>query len=411
MHSFFARPLPLPDSAAKIFLIAAIFSFPISQAPAHIFMALCLVAWLVAGGYRERFDVLRSNTFVWSVLALVLLILLGTSYSVGQPDDIDRHIGKYLKLAFIPVAMTLLSEERWRRRGMHAFSVAMALTLLLSMLSLFVEIPFMKGSSGSLEGNHHVFKDHIAQNLMMAFFVLIMLVKGHAEVNGTRRWLYWAVALCGMINILGFVHGRTGYVALAAVLLIFLWTCGPSRRRLHALIGLVLAGAILLPLADGFRHRMEVALAEMQSHKPEKITSVGSRMEMAYVSWGLIVERPLYGWGTGAYRTKFCEQAVTENLCLVGGPHPHNQFLSFGVQLGLIGIFAYMVFLVTALQRAWFYPRPERTLALGLLGTLVVDSLFHAPFFLVGEAQFFILMLALVLARPDARRMPSGPHV
>lgn len=363
-------------------------------------MAFCLLAWLAAGGFRERYEILRNHAFALTVLLLVALIWMSTTYSVGDPGDIQRHLAKYSKLLFLPLAITLLQEERWRRCSLNAFSIAMGLTLLLSMLSLFIEIPIVKGTSGTLQGNHHVFKDHIAQNLMMAFFVLVMLVKGQDESNRGRRIGYWTVASIGIINVLGFVHGRTGYVALAAALGIFFCFYISPRRRIPAVVGLLIAGALMLPFAEGFRHRMEAAIEEMQTHQPEKVSSVGSRMEMAYISLELIKERPLVGWGTGAYRTKFCERAPVE-LCPLGG-HPHNQFLFFTVQMGVIGLFAYIGMLAAGLSQAWRLPPREKTLAAGLISILIVDSLFHAPFFLVGEAQFFILMLGVVLAQKTA---------
>lgn len=362
-------------------------------------MTLCLAAWLIAGGYRQRFDALRSHAFAWSTLLLLLLIVLGVSYSTGDPSDINRHITKYAKLAFIPIAITLLQKERWRRNGLNAFALAMGITLLISMLSLFMEIPFMKGNSGSLEGNHYVFKDHIAQNLMMAFFVLIMLVKGYAESSHGRRLAYWGVALVAIVNIMAFVHGRTGYLALAVIMGVFVFLQISPRRRWQSLLVFVIAAAVFLPFADGFRTRIAIAMEELQTHQPDKATSVGARIEMTKTSLELIRERPLIGWGTGSYPKQFCERAITEQMCAVGGYHPHNQFLSFGVQLGMVGMLAYLAFLIAAIRQTRYFSHSQKTLVFGLVGALVVDSLLHAPLFLVGEAQFFILMLAVVLAQ------------
>lgn len=397
--TFLEQPRSLPDNYAKWSLVIAIFFVPISHGVAYIFMALCLLAWLIAGGYRQRFAALRSHAFAWSTLTLLLLILLGVLYSTGDTSDINRHVSKYAKLAFIPLAITLLQEERWRRYGLNAFTLAMGITLTISMLSLFMEIPFMKGDSGSLNGNHYVFKDHIAQNLMMAFFVMIMMVKGHAESRRKYRLAYWGVALIAMINIMAFVHGRTGYLALAVILTLFIFLQVSPRRRWQSLLMFIIAAAVLLPFADGFRGRIERAMNELQTHQPDKVTSVGARIEMAKASLELIQERPLIGWGTGSYPKQFCERAITEEMCAVGGYHPHNQFLSFGVQLGLLGILAYLAFLATVVWQTRYFDHSQKTLAFGLLGALLIDSLLHAPFFLVGESQFFILMLAVVLAQ------------
>lgn len=137
------------------------------------------------------------------------------------------------------------------------------------------------------------------------------------------------------------------------------------------------------------------------------MTSVGARIEMTKVSLDLMRERPLIGWGTGAYRKHFCERVSNDEVCATGGYHPHNQFLSFGVQWGLIGILAYLAFLASAIYHSRPFSRPDKILAYGLISSLIVDSLLHAPLFLVGEAQFYILMLAVVLAKTKLNRPPS----
>src|SRR5690606_36936652 len=95
----------------------------------------------------------------------------------------------------------------------------------------------------------------------------------------------------------------------------------------------------------------------------------------------------------------FCERASNDEVCSTGGYHPHNQFLSFGVQWGLLGILAYLALFASAIYHCRNFSRPEKVLAYGLISSLLVDSLLHGPLFLVGEAQFFILMLAVVLSK------------
>jgi O-antigen ligase len=166
---------------------------------------------------------------------------------------------------------------------------------------------------------------------------------------------------------------------------------------------LCLVSAILFLLAsfylsDNFSDRLKLTVAEYKNQDSNELTSVGQRLEFFKKSVVLIKERPLFGWGTGAYGKEFCRVAISPEWCEAGKAHPHNQFLAFGVQLGLFGLFLYILFLSSAVQLARKLDKPENVMLTGLVGILVVDSVFHAPLFLVAEAQFFILMLGLLAA-------------
>lgn len=394
LRYYVEKPISSFDNIAKIALVLGIFFTPIGTAPANIFFALAIFFGFIAGGYKQRFEDIRENIFAWATLALLLLIFVGAIYSSADLDDIKFQLGKYAKLLIIFLAISLLKEKKWRVIGVNAFAVSMLITLLLSVGSIFLSIPFVKGG----DGNHFVFKDHIAQNLMMSFFVLFMLMKSRYEPRRFMRSVYFCTAIIAAVNILFFVQGRTGHISLILIILIFIIFAIPMRNWLIWIAGSILCISSVFYFSDNFSNRFQLAVAEYKNQDSNELTSVGQRVEFLKKSVVLIKERPLFGWGTGAYGKEFCRVAISPEWCQAGKAHPHNQFLSFGVQLGFFGIFCYLFFIGAAAKVAKKLDSSERVLLIGLLGTLVVDSFFHAPLFLVAEAQFFILMLGLFSA-------------
>lgn len=394
LRYYVEKPISSFDNTAKIALVLGIFFTPIGTAPANIFFALAIFFGFIAGGYKQRFEDIRENIFAWATLALLLLIFVGAIYSSADLDDIKFQLGKYAKLLIIFLAISLLKEKKWRVIGVNAFAVSMLITLLLSVGSIFLSIPFVKGG----DGNHFVFKDHIAQNLMMSFFVLFMLMKSRYEPRRFMRSVYFCTAIIAAVNILFFVQGRTGHISLILIILIFIIFAIPMRNWLIWIAGSILCILSVFYFSDNFSNRFQLAVAEYKNQDSNELTSVGQRVEFFKKSVVLIKERPLFGWGTGAYGKEFCRVAISPEWCQAGKAHPHNQFLSFGVQLGFFGIFCYLFFIGAAAKVAKKLDSSERVLLIGLLGTLVVDSFFHAPLFLVAEAQFFILMLGLFSA-------------
>lgn len=397
LNRYLASPIESLDIAAKSFLVCSIFFMPLGTAPTHVFMGLSLFAWLMAGGYKERLQSLSGNYFAWSALALYVLLCIGAFYSTGEAAEIQYQLIKYIKLLFMLIAMSLLQDKKWREWAMNAFVLAMLITLALSLISVVTPLSFVKGTAGGPSDNHFVFKDHIAQNLLMSFFAILMLVKSRTQTTKARQFIYLLIAALAVIDILFFVQGRTGYVSLAANIAIFIIYFTSSKRRWLWIGFALIAGLVLFTTSGNFSRRMELAVTEFKQQDKKELSSVGQRVEFFKKSVELIKERPVFGWGTGSYAKQFCRVAISEEWCQAGKFHPHNQFMAFGVQLGLLGIFAYCVFLWSAAKMAIQFHLPEKVVGLSLVATLIADSALHAPLFLVTEAQFFTLLLALIM--------------
>ncbi len=390
-------PIVYLDTAAKFLLICSVFFMPIGTAPTNIFIVLTLAAWLLAGGFKERLSIFHNNYFSYAVLILYGLLLIGALYSTGDISDIKFQLAKYLKLLFLLVAMSLLQEKKWQQWALNAFMLAMIITLALSLISVLTPLSFVKGTAGGPSDNHFVFKDHIAQNLLMSFFVLLMLIRSQTAASRNLAAVYLLVAALAIIDIVFFVQGRTGYISLAFNISIFIFFYAPPNRRILWLAAAVIVGFVCFHLSSNFSSRIELAVSEFQKQDAKELTSVGQRVEFTKKSLELIKEHPFFGTGTGSYAKEFCRVAISAEWCEAGRHHPHNQFLAFGVQLGLVGILAYLAFLGSALHQARRFALPEKVLCIGLLGTMLTDSILHAPLFLVTETQFFVLMLAIMM--------------
>jgi O-antigen ligase len=403
LQSLLDTPQQGIDTAAKVLLVISLFFMPISTAATNIFMGLTLIAWLLSGGFQTRWHTLRSNWFAWATAGLFLIMCIGSSWSTGSRDDILFQLHKYAKLLFMLPAITLMQEEKWRERGLMAFGAAMLLTLALSLLSVVWPLPFVRGTAGGPSDNHFVFRDHIAQNLMMSFFALLLLVKGRFASSQGIRLLYLALGFLSIIDILFFVHGRTGYVSLAFNAFVFVMFLGNLRQRIIAILGFALIAVAAAQFSSNFNARVNQAVTEYEEQDEKKLSSIGQRVEFFKKGMQLMKERPLFGFGTGSYHKEFCRVADTQEWCLAGGFHPHNQFIAFGVQLGIVGLLTYLLYLAVCLKQALLLAPEARVMAVGLVATLVADSIFHAPLFLIAEAAFFMLLFPIFMAaRPDS---------
>jgi O-antigen ligase len=400
------------DRAAKALLVAAVFSVPISTALTNIFASLMLLSWLLAGGFRNRYESIQGNWLAYSAAGLFALFCIGSTYSTSSSDDILFQLHKYAKLLIIIPVITLLQDKAMRDRALTAFVAAMLITLALSLISVVWPLSFVKGTSGGATGNHFVFRDHIAQSLMMSFFTLIMLIKGYHEKALFKRIVFFSIGLLSTFDILFFVLGRTGYVSLALNFLVFFFIClsNLKERVITALIALAII-ILTISFSDGFNSRIHRAVEELESHTTSASSSVGQRVEFVRKTFDLMREKPIMGYGTGSHQKEYCRVGQTPEWCAVDVLHPHNQFLSFGVQFGVIGILAYLMFIGACIRQSMYQSAEFRILGMGMVATLIVDSFFHAPLFLVAEAAFFILLLPVFLGQNSSSKSSSAHHM
>jgi len=400
------------DRAAKALLVAGIFFVPISTALTNIFGSLMLLAWLLAGGFRNRYQSIQGNWLAYSAAGLFVLFCIGSAYSTSSSDDILFQLHKYAKLLIIIPAITLLQDKDMRDRALTAFSVAMLITLALSLISVVWPLSFVKGTAGGSTGNHFVFRDHIAQNLVMSFFTLIMLVKGYHEKVLYKRIVFFSIGILSTFDILFFVLGRTGYVSLALNFLVFFFICLSNlRERMITALAALIIVFLTISFSDSFVGRIHKAAEELESHTKSANSSVGQRVEFIRKTFDLIREKPLLGYGTGSHQKEYCRVGQTPEWCAGHALHPHNQFLSFGLQFGAIGILAYLIFIGACIRQSMYQSVEFRILGMGMAATLIVDSFFHAPLFLVAEAAFFILLLPLFLAEKSASKSSSAHYI
>ena len=419
---FLQRPHPLLARWCAFWVVAVAASVPLGSATSNVLGGCLLVTLLAAGGYADHWRRWRAHPFALATLILFAVIFLGVSYSNAPFDEIRRSLTKYSRLLYAPIAIAFLTDEKWRRRALLAWIAAMLLTLALSYLHALWAFPLARATREHEQGDHYIFKHHITQNVMMSVFAVAAFAEAwrlriaalaagnHAAL--TRRFWFWiAVAVAAAINVLFFVLGRAGYLTLLVNLImvaLVAFVAARDRRLMLVAASFVTVAVLAAAESDSVQQRLHVAISEVESSQERGITtSIGQRLEYASKSIDLIRERPVLGWGTGSYAMEYCRIAKSQEWCKLGAYNPHNQFLFFAVQFGLLGLVALVAWLITAGLAIRRLPLPEKMLGFALLATLVVHSLLDSPLYIVTEGTWYPLMLGILAA--GAYERPTGP--
>lgn len=387
------------DAAAKFCLVCVFFLFPLAMAAGYMGVLLTLVLWLLSGRYRARWNSVKSQPAAWFALALYGLVLLGMSYTTATTAEVLLHLSKYSKLLMMVAFLSLLDSAIWRQRCMNAFAAAMLFILGSVYASIWVDLPWSSIYNQRGWGvEHTVIGDRITQSVMMCFFVMLALVRGLGAGSMRMRAFWWACAALGVISLTHLSNGRTGYLLLVTVLLVFPVLATRGRKRGLLLCALAVGIVVIVLTSQTLQERAQLAVTEARTSDRMEITSIGGRVNFWKKTWQLIKERPLTGWGTGSYHGQWCRVAGTPEWCHFGSWHPHNQFLFFWVENGIL---AMMLFAGLVLAPVWTARKAnptQRQLLVGFAAVFLIDSMINAPLWSSRENHFFMFMMALLLA-------------
>lgn len=396
MNSFQDRMLTL----ARWGVIGLLFSISFSKALFNISSTLMIAGWLLSGDFPHKLSLMRRSPVTAASIGLFLIIAISTLYSEADLQRMLISVQAYSKLLFIPIIVSLIDTPQWRYRCWNGFAAGMIVTLAHAYADIWFDMPWTRTYQTDLNGDTGVFQHHIAQTVVMAFFAAFCLHRARRSQLTGYRVLWIALSTLAALSITHLSIARTGQVALMVALLTLLMVSVPRRWVLPSLGGFVLVALLLGLSSSSLQSRFQQAYEEVtQFQFKNDYSSVGARLQMWNISLGLIREKPLLGHGAGSY-TPLVEKAFAdEHMCSIGCAQPHNQFLLFGVETGLLGVLAFCALLASVLV-AWLQMPDRNPLLPVYVVILGLTCLSDSGLLIRAQAYFFIPVLGLLASGP-----------
>ena len=401
------------DTSAKGGAVLLLLGVPTSIALVNIGILLILTGWFLSGRWRWKFDVIRYHPITLPAVALTALVLLGITYTDAPRAYIGHHLYVYSKLPLMLMLLTLFHGPQWQRRGLVAFAVGSLITVVSTYANIWFQVPWSDSHNQGLGVTHHVFNDYIAQGLAMSVFTALALVIAIDAHEKSIRWAWVLVAALTAFSITHLLQGRTGQVVLLAMFCALASVAAPAAWRWRALALAALATVLLFLSSPLLRDRVITMFAEFSqyTHAGLLTTSTGYRLDMWKNALEMFMTSPLWGHGTAGYRVLSEQIYADASVCAVSCVHPHNQFLFFAVEFGLLGVAAYVLLLKRSLAAAFDLTVRYRNLVVAFLAILLVDSFINGPFWVTTERHLFASVLPLLLAgwRPSVAETDAAP--
>ncbi|MDZ7620386.1 MAG: O-antigen ligase family protein [Patescibacteria group bacterium] len=401
------------------------FTNPIAMSLTEVLLGVMAACWLLAGGWRERLNVIFSNPV--AVASLAMLAFLAVSGLYGEAPLFEAVTGfvKYRNLLYLALFVSIFGTEGMREAGVRAFVAAMVVTLIAAFMAE-AAIPPFHNHHARLGSDAGIFRNRIIQGLCMGLLAYLMLHRFTEEPR--KRWPLGILALLAMWNTLFMLGGRSGYLALGGLLALF---C-VQRLRLRTL---AYAGAVLgvvgvvgcfhsetILMRIGLVQTETAAYMDYRYHggplvpegwiEPVTHTSCGRRLEFYRYGMNLFREHPLLGIGVGNVMHHLKAYPEEEG----NGPAHHNlhsEFLMMAVQGGLVGLGLYLGLLAVIWHNSRKLSPHMRHLAQGMLVLTIVAGVVNSITIERTEGVLFAYCLGLAfseLAGRTASMRQSAPE-
>lgn len=375
------------------------FSLPISTSLDSILLLILLLSALISWNI-QYLGIVKQNSVVKAALLLFGILLIGCFYGITPPAKSLKVLTKYDDLILAALMLPIFFQPKTRLYGQYAFMAAMVLTLALSYLiwlSAFQHTPVF---TNRLPENPVVFKLHITHGILMGFAAFMFTVYAMYE-SGKKRWLLLTAAILAACNVLLMTQGRTGYIVIIALSIYLIFALLQWR---NILLGLGLVAVILISVymsAPKIQARVVLAIHEIQTWQPKQgnnaASSMGTRLDFYTNTINIIRKNPILGVGTGSFEAAYAKEIT--GTAMAPAKNPHNQFLLFWAQTGIVGLAAFLYLLWVAWREALRLPSPaEKMLARGLVITIATGCIFNSLLLDHTEGLFFAWFLGLLFA-------------
>lgn len=341
----------------------------------------------------------------WTLPAVLLILAafaLSLLWTAAPQKEALGSLAKYGKLAIVIAMMALIRDRREATYALGAFALSQLLVVASSWL-LFAHLPVAWASSRTTLSHYTVFSGYLDQGIMSAVFAAVCW---HLRAMVPGRYgpqVAVAVAVASLANVFFVLAGRSGQaVGVALLSLAIMWQL-PKKYRIAAAALPFLLVLVLFVSSPTMRERLTLVKTEVQAYSPQQDTNTSSGVRLTFwrTAAQLIAQKPFAGAGVGSWSTEYNRMERQRNPThrdIEPNGNPHQEYLLWGVQLGVPGLLLIAAFMLSMLRDTMKMETPYARAAQSALLALAVACLFNSSLYdgLIGD--FFCVLIGLLLA-------------
>ncbi|MEO7213478.1 O-antigen ligase family protein [Mucilaginibacter sp.] len=369
MPATLKKLFPAADSLANqisyYHLVLLLISLPYDRFYSHLILISFILHTLIN---LSRVDIKPLLTTTNIVLASVFFVTVaGTFYSINKPEAFNEW-AKQITILLFPLVFCLnpLDVKKYRGSLLLTFALSSTIAILLLYMQALRAIRFYNFPLSALfssDFTNHNFSGpldiHATFFSMQVAIALVFLITELLKTETTHYkglcWFCCAILATGIIQL--------GSKSVFAALLIIINIAIPvflqkgAVRLKYAAATLFLSAAIITGIyqMDNLKERYITDLkTDLSKAKADELFD--PRLARWQVALKLAVQSPIIGHGSGSeiglLKERFFEARFYRSY--LAGLNAHNQFISFFIKTGIIGLLAYLSTLYFGFRKAIF---------------------------------------------------------
>ena len=321
-----------------LFVLLGVF-IPTSIAITNLIIGLLALCWILERDFKAKFDIIKSSNWMISIFALICFYALGMLWG-------EHHLNagwQFQRLALLlifPVLMTMNLKQETIKKAVFSFlgtafisaftAIAINNNIILPLSEYLSFIDPSWRNSAFITYNYH--------NVILALATTLSI---YVLIEKKSKYTYLLLLFIIVYSISIFTErGRAGQIIfnLSAVFYIIYYSRRNLLRMCAFLVLLFSFQFLMYNSTNVYKDRFD-ALSNIIQNNGDK--DGGKIKDIRYVfikeSLNRIIEKPIFGFGTGSFGTIFDEQ-VKSGHKFDRHTTPHNQYLYVWFELGLVGL-------------------------------------------------------------------------
>ncbi len=319
-------------------LVGYALCIPISKAGTNLFEILIFLLWIYQGNWKYKLEQYKLNPLIITFAVFISFSLISILWASSISFALD-YIAKYRHFLMIPIIYTSL-DTKFINHIFSAFLLSMFASEIMSY-GIFFEFWTYKNVSPS---NPAPFMDHVSYSIYLAFTSMILLNRIFFETELKYKIMYILFFLTVTSNL--FLNGgRSGQVTFFIVLIAL--AIINTKHKLKAIIVSILFLSITFlaayNISPNFHDRFNQARVDVSQMVEENNYkgSFSTRVSLWIIGFDQITDSISLGSGIGNENNQMIHYAQKHNFdvsYIKGFEDHHNMFITYGVQLGQIGL-------------------------------------------------------------------------
>jgi O-antigen ligase len=359
---------------------------------------------------RRRLIAVPRHPVVIGALPLAAVIVIATFYGPAAWSDALRSLFAWGRMLLLPLAAALFFDAPSKRRVLEAFVAVCVVALVLSYGTFAIGVQLSWRLDPGL-----VLHDYAVQGttFSLAAIACVAALARPAEFAGGHllgnRIIAAMILVLLVVDVVFIMWGRTGafaIVLMSGATVVFLRR-GAWRTKALAGLAIAVCGGMILLASPHVRSRVADAFHEIATvDRSEEGSRFGQRWVYLRNTARMIADHPVFGVGTGGFQTGYAPYVRgVDGWRGNETGDPHNQYLKFQGEQGVLGLAAFLFFIGWTLRCP--APMPWRALAAAALIGWCAISFFSSEFSTHNQGRLIFFWLGAMLGGDVLERRES----